>query len=141
MIPDWVDHYIDGTNQEYKNKSFVLIKKKSGEFDNLPNLLKEVIRKCSIIDNTFNKYSFKELKIVVVNEYGFKALDQNSKYKYVIYIPQFATKEKEELVKHKIAHEFAHFLFFLQGKNFVAEEIECNKKAAEWGFSAPEINE
>lgn len=132
MIPDWVDHYIDGTNQDYKNKAFSLIKKKSGEFDNLPSLLKEVIRKCSSVDNEFNEDSFKKIKIVVVNEYGFKIINPDSKYKYIIYIPQFATNEKEELVKHKIAHEFAHFLFALQKKIGASEEIECSKKVTEW---------
>ena len=86
MLPDWVDHYIDGTN----SKAVEIIKKKSGEFDDLHKLLKETIRKCSNIGQELNKDSFGKLKIIVVNEYGIKHIKDNSEVEYVIYIPQSA---------------------------------------------------
>ena len=138
MIPDWVDHYVYGTSQDKKDKAFGLIKKKLGEFDNLAMILKEVIRKCSSIDNELNEDSFEKLKIAVVNDYGFKVINPASKFRYVIYIPQFAAKETEELMKHKIAHEIAHFFFTLKNGDLDnSEGIECNKKTVEWGFPEP----
>ncbi len=136
MPPDWIDHYIDGTN----SKAVEIIKKKSGEFDNLHKLLKEIISGCSNVDQELNKDSFSKLKIIVVNEYGFKHMKDNLGVEYVIYIPQSAASENEKLFKHKIAHEIAHFLFSITGthfNNFSKEEKACNEKAAKWGFTNP----
>lgn len=139
MLPDWIDHYIDGTN----SKAVEIIKKKSGEFDDLHQLLKKIIRECSNVNQELNEGSFSKLKIIVVNEYGFKYMKDNSGVQYVIYIPQSAALENEKLFKHKIAHEIAHFLFSITGthfNNFSEEEKACNEKAAKWGFTNPAKN-
>lgn len=150
IAPDWVDTYIRNEGFDSKNHAFGFTSNKI-EYtiaEDLINLLGEVIRKCSSKEKELNSNNFKRLKITVVNEYCFNTVKRletkiDSKYEYIILFPQDCITEKNtQLVKHKIAHEIAHFLFALKGTKFnseAGEQMECNKKATDWGFPEPKI--
>ena len=144
-MADWVDNYIDNEGYNSDNHAFEFT---SGIAEGrVPNTLSrslvEVIRQCSYKETELNEQSFKKLKITVVDECCFNTIKKleskkDSKYEYLIFLPDALLKEPNiALVKHKIAHEIAHFLFVLQGKTFnnnFEEQKECNKKAEKWGF-------
>lgn len=154
MFPQrWIELYLDyneyvtnnkGRNVQCRNFSFIKIRNKNADYPRLRSLLKEVIEESSDKDKELNEYSLKKLKIIVVDENGFKAISElelrgDSKYDYVIFISKDFATDTDDKVKHKIAHEIAHFLFALQEKDLGdSEEAECNKKATEWGFPEPE---
>jgi len=143
VIPDWIDNYLDNEGWENGNRAFGFIRNEGALVcANMITLLKEVIKSCSEKEKTLTSDNLKKLQIRIINEYCFNNIKtmeskKNSKYEYVIFMPERAIKENPALVKHKVAHELAHFLFSLQGKQFNSmgeEQKECNRKADEWGF-------
>lgn len=139
-IDIWVERYL------HNSVTFIYRNEKNRDFRNsMIGLLKEVIGACIKKESgkkTVKLKDVKKLKIIIVNQHCYKLIREleNPKYEHIILIPQATIpKKKEKLIKHKLAHEIAHFLFALQKKHLDnSEEIECNKKATEWGFPEPE---
>ncbi len=142
---DWVDSYIDNEGFESQNRAFSFVngkRTKAEDRKKLRDILKEVVRECSNKENELNLQNFKKLKIIVINEFCFDNFSRlrsknASEYEYVIFIPCDFVPQDDAVIKRKLAHELAHFLFVLKQKQFNGsgeEEKACNMKADEWGF-------
>jgi hypothetical protein len=145
---DWVDEYIDNyymdNDTHVANRAFDTTDGVGIGDGIIRKCLKEVIRTAAKKEKKLNCQNLEKLKIVVVNNFCFGEIDKwKSKtksepaYEYFIFIPN-NYESQGAVLKCKLAHEIAHFLFELQGKEFTLigeEEKECNAKAEDWGFS------
>ena len=156
---DEIETYLENLLEETDESAFCTASGESSlEILSLMEWTKQVLRICKEKEKILSIDNLKKLRFTIVDRpcfndiIGLQGKNNRVKYEYYIFLPfipitsryeKESPYKEEDVFKHIIAHELAHFLFKLQPpqtpfQSKSEEDVACNKRAKEWGFSVPQ---